>query len=154
MFLPTPKQAVSKRLMHMQSICNVLFMSVTYFSLSATTLRFFYIFWKSKVKQFWKTWWMDWEDRYQTELWKPSWQSEKHAELYFDLLQALKWENFTALGSQHREPYFFTHSMPLQANKQNHKTKSWQEETLERRKIYKTFLKRKEPQMQKLLNKQ
>ena len=26
-----------------------------------------------------KTRWMDWEDRYQTELWKPSWQSEKHA---------------------------------------------------------------------------
>ena len=65
-FLPTTKQAVSKRLMHMQSICNVLIMSVTYFSLSVTDLRFFYIFWKSKVKQFWKTWWMDWEDRYQT----------------------------------------------------------------------------------------
>ena len=47
---------------------------------------------------------MDWEDRYQTELWKPSWQSEKHAQLYFDLLQALKGENFTALGSQHRGP--------------------------------------------------
>ena len=31
MFLPTTKQAVSKRL---KSICNVLIMSVTYFSLS------------------------------------------------------------------------------------------------------------------------
>ena len=47
---------------------------------------------------------MDWEDRYQTELWKPSWQLEKHAQLHFDLLQALKGVNFTALGSQHRGP--------------------------------------------------
>jgi len=48
MFLPTTKQAVSKRLMHMQSICNVLIMpvSVTYFSLSVTALRLFYIFLK------------------------------------------------------------------------------------------------------------
>ena len=40
-FLPTTKQAASKRLMHMQSICNVLIMSVTYFSLSVTALRLF-----------------------------------------------------------------------------------------------------------------
>ena len=48
MFLPTTKQAVNKRLMHMQSICNVLIMpvSVTYFSLSVTALRLFYIFLK------------------------------------------------------------------------------------------------------------
>ena len=50
----------TKRLMHLQSICNVLIMSVTYFSLSVTALRFFcYIFWNSKVEQFRKTWWMD-----------------------------------------------------------------------------------------------
>ena len=48
---------------------------------------------------------MDWEGRYyQTELWKPSWQCEKHAWLYSNLLQALKGDNFTALGSQHKGP--------------------------------------------------
>ena len=52
MFLPTTKQAVTKRLMHMQSICNILIMSVTYFSLPVTALNVFYIFRKSKVKQF------------------------------------------------------------------------------------------------------
>jgi len=41
--------------------------------------------------------------------------------------------------------------MPLQANKTT-KTKSWHEETSERREKYKIFLKRKEPP--KLLNKQ
>ena len=42
-YLPTTKQAASKWLMHMQSVCNVLIMSVTYFSLSVAALRFFYI---------------------------------------------------------------------------------------------------------------
>ena len=47
-FLPTTKQAVSKRLMHMQSVCNVLIMSVTYFSLSVTALRVFFSFFLKK----------------------------------------------------------------------------------------------------------
>ena len=41
-FLPITKQAMSKRLMHMQSVCNVLIMPVTYFSLSVTALHCFF----------------------------------------------------------------------------------------------------------------
>ena len=97
---------------------------------------------------------MDWEDRYQTELYMETFLAVREACI------AILWPTPGFKGRKFHSSgigdlNFYTHSMPLQANKQNHKDKELARRDIRKKKKKKKKeknLKRKEPL--KLLNKQ
>ena len=147
MFLPTIKQAVSKRLMHMQSICNVLNMSVTTFHYLSLPWDFSTFF--EKVR---------WNDSEKHDEWTgkidiirqnygnlPGSRRSMHS-YTVDLLQALKGKYFTALGSQHKGPWFL-HPQYATAGKQTKplRQRAGKKKTSERRKNTRHFWREMSP---------
>ena len=134
--------------MHMQSVSNVLIMSVTYFSLSVIPWDFSTFFEKVRWNNFGKggEWTRKIDTRQNYGNLPGSWRSMHSYTLTYSRLWSEKISLFWVLNIG--DLNFCTPSMPLKANKQNHSDKELAKRDNRRKKLqkFKTFLKRKDPQ--------